>query len=155
MPGPSAEVSNSAPTLVRDGLVLVGSSGHFEQRSVFIEEGRITALEAPADLPVDGRVIDASSMIVLPGLINGHTHSYANLSRGLGGNLPLEYFALEGAWAAANRTAEEQYLSAMLGAVEMLKQGITTVIDQPGQDPSGAVSAARAYVDAGMPAARP
>lgn len=89
-------------------------------------------------------------MVVIPGLVNGHTHSYANLSRGLGANLPLEFFALEGAWAAANRTADEHYLSAMLGSIEMLKSGITTVLDQPGQDPLAAPAAAAAYVDAGM-----
>jgi 5-methylthioadenosine/S-adenosylhomocysteine deaminase len=136
-------------TLIRDGLTLL-EDGRFQAASIVVDAGKIAGLAAPTTVPAEWDIIDASSMIVLPGLINGHTHSYANLSRGLGGNLPLEYFALEGAWAAANRTDDEQYLSAMLGCIEMLKQGVTTALDQPGQDPRGASNAARAYVDAGM-----
>lgn len=137
-------------TLIRDGLALVGEDGVFATTSIVVDDGLITGLSAPATVPPEWEQVDASSMIVLPGLVNGHTHSYATLSRGLGGNLPLEFFALEGSWAAANRSDDEQYLSAMLGCIEMLKQGVTSVLDQPGQDPRGAGNAARAYVDAGM-----
>lgn len=137
-------------TLIRDGLVFVGGPDPFRLTSLVVDSGTITALEAPLEVSPEWDIIDASSMLVIPGLVNGHTHSYANLSRGLGANLPLEFFALEGAWAAANRTSDEQYLSTILGCIEMLKQGITTVLDQPGQDPQGAATVAQAYVDAGM-----
>jgi cytosine/adenosine deaminase-related metal-dependent hydrolase len=75
------------------------------------------------------RVIDGRRFIALPGLVNAHCHSPANLFRGLFPGRPLEIW--RSYWRAALRPMGEEdfYASALLGAMEMLKSGTTTVLD--------------------------
>lgn len=75
------------------------------------------------------RVIDGRRFIALPGLVNAHCHSPANLFRGLFPSRPLEIW--RNYWRAALRPMGEEdfYASALLGAMEMLKSGATTVLD--------------------------
>ena len=82
-----------------------------------------------ADVAAD-RVIDASGMLVAPGMVNGHMHiSYAHATRGifpdsLGNAYLPNVFRLQGVM-----TAEEEYLTSLLGITELLKYGTTTFID--------------------------
>ena len=111
--------------------------------AIVIDGSRIARVGKSADLagvPAD-RVIDASGMVVAPGLINGHMHiSYAHATRGifpdsLGNDYLPNVFILQGAM-----TAEEEYLTSLLGITELLKYGTTTFID-PGSTK---------YLDAGL-----
>jgi 5-methylthioadenosine/S-adenosylhomocysteine deaminase len=92
-----------------------------ERADVIIEGDRIAAVGP--DFPVLGNAeeLNAKECIVLPGLINAHTHAHNNLTKGLGDNWTLEDQLNHGPALNANRTSEEQYFSAALGAVEMLK----------------------------------
>ena len=99
---------------------------------VLIEGSRIVRVGKSADLAnvAADRVIDAEGMVVAPGLINGHMHiSYAHATRGifpdsLGSNYLPNVFRLQG-----EMTAEEEYLTSLLGITELLKYGTTTFID--------------------------
>lgn len=142
---------------IEGGLVLcprtASSPPMFNRADLQVQEGLITEVSAPhsRDSSPPGEVhIDARGKLIIPGLINCHSHSYGNLVRGLAANLPLELFALQTNVLTVDRTPREQYVSALLGAIEMLKHGVTTVLDQPGQSPYGAGHAAQAYVDTGM-----
>jgi cytosine/adenosine deaminase-related metal-dependent hydrolase len=75
------------------------------------------------------KVIHAEKMILIPGLINSHTHSTQNLLRGMFQRLPLEIWRQH--YRAALRTYDQEALriSAMLGCIEMIRNGITTVLD--------------------------
>ena len=100
--------------------------------AVVIEGNRITQVGKSAELAgvAAERVIDASGMVVAPGLVNGHMHiSYAHATRGifpdsLGSNYLPNVFHLQGVM-----TAEEEYLTSLLGITELLKYGTTTFID--------------------------
>lgn len=86
-----------------------------------------TAVKTPSG-PFD-RVIDGRRLIAIPGLVNAHCHSPANLFRGLFPGRPLEIW--RNYWRAALRPMgkEDFYAGALLGAMEMLKNGATTALD--------------------------
>jgi cytosine/adenosine deaminase-related metal-dependent hydrolase len=88
-------------------------------------------------LVVDGEhdVIDASGRLVVPGLINAHYHSHDTLCRGLFEELPLEFWLLYTMPMGANRSKEEVRARTLVGALESLRCGITTVQDMLGLIP--------------------
>ncbi|MBI3062503.1 MAG: amidohydrolase [Deltaproteobacteria bacterium] len=102
-----------------------------EDGALIIEGGRLSYVGPAAKAPSGSfdRVIDGSRFIAIPGLVNAHCHSPANLFRGLFAASPLEIWRIY--WRAALRpmTGEDFYASALLGAMEMLKTGATTVLD--------------------------
>ena len=116
--------------IIRDGAVVV-------EGSRITRVGKTAEL---ADVSAD-RTIDASGMVVAPGLVNGHMHvSYAHATRGifpdsLGSSYLPNVFRLQSVM-----TAEEEYLTSLLGITELLKYGTTTFID-PGSTK---------FLDAGM-----
>ena len=105
--------------IIRDGAVVI-------EGSRIVQVGRSAEL---ADVAAE-RVIDADGMVVAPGLVNGHMHvSYAHATRGifpdsLGSDYLPNVFRLQG-----EMTAEEEYLTSLLGITELLKYGTTTFID--------------------------
>ena len=140
--------------LIRGGRVLRGSEPGLEDADVLVEGERITAVAPRLGQPVTAEVLDARGLLVLPGLINAHTHAHNNLLRGLAGRWTLEDLLNHGPALNANRTAEDHYVSAAIGAVEMLKTGCTTAYDlfmtvpAPRMEDLDAV--ASAYTDVGM-----
>ncbi len=84
---------------------------------------------APADISAD-LVIDASNMVVLPGLINAHTHAAMTLFRGLADDLPLmEWLTRYIFPIERNLKPEWVYWGARLAALEMIRSGTTTFCD--------------------------
>jgi 8-oxoguanine deaminase len=81
--------------------------------------------------PVADRVIDATGMVVLPGLVNTHHHLYQSLTRALPDAQDAELFdwlrALYPVWAGL--TGEAVYVSAKIALAELLLSGCTTVAD--------------------------
>jgi len=77
--------------------------------------------------------IDASNKLLMPGLINGHSHIYSTFARGL--NVPFNPKSfvelLEQLWWKLDRnlTNEMTYYSGIVSGVEYLKNGVTTIID--------------------------
>ena len=70
-----------------------------------------------------------------PGLINAHYHSHDTLCRGMFEELPLEMWLLYTLPMGANRSKEELRARTLVGAVESLRCGITTVQDMLGLVP--------------------
>lgn len=140
--------------LLRGGQVLDGATGALDTRDVLIDGDVIKEVGARLASPAGAEIIDASPFIVIPGLINTHTHAHNNLLRGIAGRWTLEELLNHGPALNTNRTVEDHYLSAALGAVEMLKTGCTTAYDlfmgapAPSLDDIDAV--VRAYTDVGM-----
>jgi cytosine/adenosine deaminase-related metal-dependent hydrolase len=96
---------------------------------ILIENGKIAALGA--GLAPQGRheAIDARGRLLLPGLINAHYHSHDTLCRGLFEELPLEMWLLYTLPMGRNRSKEEVRARTLVGALESLRAGITTVQD--------------------------
>ncbi len=137
--------------LIKNGTVLLDAS-HIMKGHLLIRDGKIVEIlyELPTESTQFGKVIDAGNMLVAPGLINGHTHSYANFFKTTADGLTLEtmmfYISAEGACL----TPEDVYYNTMLGAMEMIRGGITSCLDQLAQNEEGLDAAMSAYRDIGM-----
>jgi 5-methylthioadenosine/S-adenosylhomocysteine deaminase len=76
------------------------------------------------------RVIDVTGSLVMPGMINAHTHLFQTFFRGLADDKPLLEWLRQCIWpAAVHLDAESARLAAMIGLVENLRTGATSVID--------------------------
>jgi len=125
---------------------------------IFVRDGMIAAIGPDLALPaVDGvRVIDGSGHLAMPGLINAHFHSPGNFMRGMLDNLPLEIFMLYEVPPLTRGAPVKRlnYVRTMIGAMEMLKLGITTVMDDafhiPVASAEGIDGIAEAYRDCGI-----
>jgi 5-methylthioadenosine/S-adenosylhomocysteine deaminase len=98
---------------------------------VCITGDTIARLGHSTENPPDGRhVIDANGGIVLPGLVNGHTHAAMTLFRGLADDLPLLEW-LENYIFPAERGMDGEFVRAgtLLACAEMILSGTTTFCD--------------------------
>jgi 5-methylthioadenosine/S-adenosylhomocysteine deaminase len=76
------------------------------------------------------RRLDARGGLILPGLINGHTHAAMSLFRGMADDLPLERWLTEHIFPAEQRlSGEAVYWGALLSCAEMIKGGVTSFCD--------------------------
>ncbi|MCU0509174.1 MAG: amidohydrolase [Anaerolineae bacterium] len=112
---------------------------------VLVRDDRIAAVgpgAAPPELRAGAdEVIDATLMAVMPGMVNAHTHLFQTFIRGLADDKPLLDWLKAAIWPVARcLTEEDAYLAAMLGLVENIRGGATSVIDhqyvhtEPGND---------------------
>ena len=139
--------------LIEGGLV--ATEDGWRDTSLLVEEGAIAALVPPGEAVARARRVDASGRLVMPGLVNGHTHSHGALGRGgVPDDAVLETFLSGCAWLGTNRTVDDLRLSAELSAVELIRKGCTAcfdlVVELPGPTVEGIHAAARAYHDVGM-----
>jgi 5-methylthioadenosine/S-adenosylhomocysteine deaminase len=128
-------------------------------RDILIADGRISAIFDPdaADAPPTppGAVeIDARGRLAIPGLVNAHYHSYDTLSKGRFEDMPFDVWALHsqpGPWGPRGRA--ELRVRTLLGALECLRNGITTVQDMNAlvpQDEATLDAILDAYAEAGI-----
>lgn len=134
-------------TLIRDADLVVtcdGQSSVLRRSSIGIDDGRIVWIGSAETASSGGigadpinaepikakRVIDASGHLVMPGLVNLHTHLPMTLLRGVAEDVDLQGF-LALVWAEEARVMDEEgtELGARLGAVEALLSGTTTALD--------------------------
>ncbi len=120
-------------TLIRNALIVTMNDqiDVVENGAITIDGNRLSYVGpfewAPSG-PFD-RTIEASRMIAIPGMINAHCHSPANLVRGLLPGKPLEIWRAYYRASLRDMREEDFYASALLGGMEMLKSGATAVLD--------------------------
>ena len=114
---------------IRNGKALTVMGKGLERADFLITEDRIAEIGMNLRVPERAKIIDAAGHLILPGLINAHTHAHNNLMKGTADNWTLEDLLNHGGALNGNRTIEDHYLSAALGAVEMLKSGCSATYD--------------------------
>lgn len=117
--------------LLKNGLVLIDENGRFitKKEDVYIEGSRIKALgNAAGSYPAE-KVIDCEGKLVMPGLINSHTHVYMTLFRNYADDMAF-FDWLSSVQAVEDfMTEEDCYWGTLLGILEMLKSGTTCFVD--------------------------
>jgi 5-methylthioadenosine/S-adenosylhomocysteine deaminase len=95
-----------------------------------IRGGLIEEVSPKALKPLDGEeVIDAKKRIVMPGLVNTHTHLFQTLLRGVYEERPLAVYLDYIYRSGLELTREDSRISGMLGSIEQIRSGATTVVD--------------------------
>ena len=122
-----------------------------EHHAVVAHEGRILAV-----LPQDAartryaatQSVNLADHVLIPGLVNAHTHAAMSLLRGIADDLPLMRWLQEAIWPAESRHVSESFVrdGTLLAAAEMLCGGITTCNDMYFYPDA----AAEAFDEAGM-----
>ena len=75
-------------------------------------------------------IIDGNAMLLMPGMVNAHTHLAMTLFRGYADDMPLKPWLEEKIWPIEMKlTGEDVYWGSMLGIVEMLRAGVTCFND--------------------------
>ena len=93
------------------------------------EAGEIVDVGSEVGADADER-LDASEAVVLPGLVNAHTHVAMTLLRGYADDKPLDAWLREDVWPAEAAMGPEDVRSgARLGALEMIRSGTTGFVD--------------------------
>ena len=110
---------------------------YFEDGAVVLDGDTVkeagTLAEMKAKYP-DAEFVDARGQVIMPGLINAHTHIYSGLARGLAieGNNPTNFLeVLEGMWWNIDRhlTLDGTRASAYATVLDCIRDGVTTIFD--------------------------
>jgi len=130
-------MQQSRDLLITDARVLHCVDDRIQHADVVIDDGRIAELAPPRTISRASAVdtIDASSGLVMPGLVNAHTHSPENLARGRSERARLPEWR-EAIWPALDALAADHLKVAIeAGAAEMIRCGVTSVVDHFRQTP--------------------
>lgn len=125
--------------LIGNGRVITRDAEHpyFEHGAVLCENEVIREVGNEVDLKArfpEAEYVDAQGGIIMPGLINAHTHIYSGLARGLAidGNNPTNFLEiLEGMWWNIDRhlTIDGTKASAYATVLDCIRDGVTTIFD--------------------------
>ena len=116
--------------LIKNALILSPNTNFKNKQSILIKDNLIAEISSQIDESNASKIIDATGKIVIPGLINTHTHLSMTLFRGLADDLSLDSWLNDHIWPMeANLNGDFCYIGALLGAVELIKSGTTTFSD--------------------------
>ncbi|MBT5433950.1 MAG: amidohydrolase [Alphaproteobacteria bacterium] len=141
--------------VLRGGLILDAADRNAGHGDILIDGGVIRevgplGMAVPEGTPMR----DVSGHIVIPGLVNAHTHGHGSFGKGRGDLWSLELLLNAGPWISAKRSHEDKYLATLLNAADMTRRGCTAVYDltweQPRPSVEGMHQVAAAYDTIGM-----
>ncbi|MGA1793131.1 MAG: amidohydrolase family protein [Thermoplasmatota archaeon] len=114
-------------------VLTMDKGGVLENVDVRVQDGKVNAVGP--DLSQRGdEIIDCSRSLVMPGLVNSHTHAAMVMFRGLNDDAPLQEW-LRSMWALEGKLKPEQeLLGAEMGFLEMARTGTTACMDQYGAE---------------------
>ncbi len=117
-------------TLIKNAhIITMDAQGDLTQGDVLISGDTITEI-APRLQADDAQVIDATGCIMIPGLINAHMHTWQTALRGLAANWTLlEYFQKMHAGLATVFEPQDLYIATVVGALNQINCGTTTLVD--------------------------
>ncbi|MDD1657745.1 MAG: amidohydrolase family protein [Methanomicrobiales archaeon] len=116
------------------GILILSATLGEETRDLFIGESGLIEYVGTAGAVRYGRdaavTIDARRCLVLPGLVNTHTHAAMTLLRGYADDMPLPQWLTEKIWPLEARlTGEDVYRGTRLACLEMIRSGTTAFND--------------------------
>jgi 5-methylthioadenosine/S-adenosylhomocysteine deaminase len=148
--------------LIKNGTIITQNANRdCFTGSVFIEDNLITDI-SKGNLSTEADItIDASGQIIIPGLINTHTHLPMTLLRGFGDDMVLSEWLQTRIWPIEAKLSKESIKAgAELGLLEMIQSGTTTFFDMYFYEDEIAASVEKigvrgvlgfAFIDSGTP----
>ncbi|MFC2082029.1 amidohydrolase family protein [Candidatus Bipolaricaulota bacterium] len=123
--------------LIENIAIWNGRDVVMSEGSILIEEGMVTGVFTPQespDTPQNVERIDGAGKLAIPGLINAHTHLYSSLARGMAVTpyAPTTFTEiLEQLWWKLDKALDDETVktSALVGAMEAARCGVTTLVD--------------------------
>jgi 5-methylthioadenosine/S-adenosylhomocysteine deaminase len=119
-------------TLIKNTSVLSmdPAVGDFDSADVLIDGEKIAAVAPNLDARAD-EIVDGARHIVMPGLINAHIHTWEYQLRGIGSDWVgiRDYHANMHKKLATHYNARDVYLGNLLGALNQIRNGTTTIVD--------------------------
>ena len=121
--------------ILADACVVTVNSANdiFERASVLVRDDRIADIGSKAELAAhepNAEVIDCGSNILMPGMVNTHTHLFQTLLKGPGDDMVLkDWFTCMTGPAAVELTEADVRAAAMHGCVESIRSGVTTLVE--------------------------
>lgn len=132
----SGRVAERVDTVIRGGTIVTmdGASRVIEHGAVAVRRDRIIAVGTAEEIAtkyIAGRTINAAGKVVMPGLINTHTHVPMVLFRGIADDLELMEWLQKYIFPAEAKNVDEQFVrwGTKLGCLEMIQGGTTTYVD--------------------------
>lgn len=120
-----------ARILLKGGIVVTGDSaiGDFDQGDVLIEDDKIIAVDRAIEVE-DAERIDVSRMMVIPGLVQAHYHTWQTGIRNFGSNWTTpQYFSKMHGNIATKFAADDIYYGTLIGALDQINCGSTTLFE--------------------------
>ena len=145
--------------LIRNATIVAMDGAHGATPfagDILVEDGIIKAIGEALAAGPEARIIEGRGKLVMPGLVNAHTHSSETFLRGRYERMPLEIWLLYAYPLLMNDPIGERllYLRSLLLAMESLRNGVTTFCDDffdpPRHDLDRLATVFRAYDDAGI-----
>lgn len=136
-PAASEQACEAADLIIQGGIILTlaQESSPPQHATICVKDGRISAILTDG-APLKGRgrearTLDASGALVLPGLVNAHTHAAMTIFRGYADDLPLNTWLFEKIFPAEaeHLSPETVYWGTLLGCAEMIASGTTCFLD--------------------------
>jgi 5-methylthioadenosine/S-adenosylhomocysteine deaminase len=125
--------------IVTNALIITMTDRKTINGYVRVGAGAITEIGvgSPPEIKSDEQVVDASGCALMPGLVNAHTHLYQVLLRAVWEDLELMPWLKRIYGCARVLTPEHFYTGSLLGCVEAIRSGVTTVCEHNFLNPSG------------------
>ncbi len=122
------------PTFFQNALLVQFDPPLVEAGNLRVVEGKIAAVGANVQSQSEDEVIDCAGAVLMPGLVNGHTHLYSALAAGMPvpPKVPRNFHEiLKYIWWRLDRahTLESVEMSGVIGALAALRCGTTTLMD--------------------------
>lgn len=122
--------------LIKGGLALLfdGQTFYLEQKDILVEGNEIRKVADPGQIslssPAEGaKIINADGKLVMPGLINAHTHAYMSLFRNYADDRDFWDWLAAVQKVEEDMTEEDCYYGTLLNILEMLQTGTTCFVD--------------------------
>ena len=127
--------------LIKGGRVITMDANvrDLDRGDVLIEGDTISAIAPAIDALAGVEVIEASGMIVIPGLVNAHLHTWQSGMRGIAGDWVVpQYMARMHRGMAPHFKPEDIHIANLMGALTSINSGVTTLVDWCHNNPTPA-----------------
>lgn len=111
-------------------LTMNANDDFYAKGRIVLEGNRIVSVGSQEDIPLQGTVVDMNGKLVMPGLINVHTHSYSAALRNAADDLRLMEWLNTAIWPMEKKLSYDRSLAAStMSCLEYLQSGTTTYVD--------------------------